>query len=30
MEEWLSVDPASDQEWLPLAQEAIAFVASQR
>lgn len=26
MREWLSLDPASDQDWLPLAREALGFV----
>lgn len=30
MKEWLSVEPASDQEWLSLAREAMAFVAAKR
>jgi hypothetical protein len=30
MKEWLSLDPASELEWLPLAREALAFVASKR
>ena len=29
MKEWLAVDPAAKEEWLPLAREALAFVASQ-
>lgn len=28
MKEWLAVDPASTAEWLPLAREAMEFVAS--
>ncbi len=30
MKEWLAVDPASDGEWVSLAKEAMAFVASHR
>ena len=30
MKEWLSVEPTSEEEWLPLAREAMEFVASQR
>jgi hypothetical protein len=30
MNEWLSLDPASSQEWLALAREALAFVAAAR
>ena len=30
MKEWVTVDPASHQEWLPLAREAMEFVASKR
>jgi TfoX/Sxy family transcriptional regulator of competence genes len=30
MKEWLTVDPASDEPWLPLATEAMEFVASKR
>jgi hypothetical protein len=30
MKEWITVDPTSEVEWLPLAREAMAFVASQR
>ena len=30
MREWLSLDPASDQQWLPLATEALSFVRSGR
>ena len=30
MKEWVSVEPASEEEWLPLAREAMEFVASQR
>lgn len=30
MKEWLSVAPTSDVEWLPLAREAMAFVAAKR
>ena len=29
MKEWLSVDPTSTEDWLPLAREAMEFVASQ-
>jgi hypothetical protein len=28
MREWLSLDPASDQPWLPLAMEALSFARS--
>lgn len=28
MKEWIAIDPASDEEWLLLAREALAFVAS--
>jgi hypothetical protein len=28
MREWLSIDPASDQPWLPLAREALSFARS--
>jgi len=28
MKEWLSIDPASDLDWLALAQEAREFVAA--
>ncbi len=28
MREWLSLDPASDQPWLPLAREALSFAIS--
>ncbi len=28
MREWLSLDPASDQPWLPLAKEALSFARS--
>jgi hypothetical protein len=28
MREWLSLDPASDQPWLPLAREALGFARS--
>jgi len=28
MKEWLALAPASEQEWLPLAREALEFVAS--
>ncbi|MGN6791366.1 MAG: hypothetical protein ACTHJW_03150 [Streptosporangiaceae bacterium] len=28
MREWLSLDPASDQPWLPLAREALSFARS--
>lgn len=30
MKEWLSLDPSSEQEWLALAREALAFVAAGR
>lgn len=30
MKEWFALDPASDAEWLPLAQEALSFVAAKR
>jgi TfoX/Sxy family transcriptional regulator of competence genes len=30
MKEWVSVAPASEEEWLDLAREAMEFVASQR
>jgi TfoX/Sxy family transcriptional regulator of competence genes len=30
MKEWLVLNPTSRQEWLPLAQKAMKFVASQR
>lgn len=30
MKEWLAVSPASEQDWLSLAKEALAFVAAQR
>jgi TfoX/Sxy family transcriptional regulator of competence genes len=30
MKEWLSLDPASSVEWLPLAREALAFVGAQK
>jgi hypothetical protein len=30
MKEWLAVEPTSEAEWLPLAREAMAFVAAQR
>lgn len=30
MKEWLSLDPASELDWLALAREAMAFVASKR
>jgi hypothetical protein len=26
MKEWLAVDPAADEDWLPLAREALKFV----
>lgn len=29
MKEWLSISPAHTAEWLPLAQEALAFVGSR-
>ena len=30
MKEWVTVEPTSEEEWLPLAREAMEFVASQR
>ncbi len=30
MKEWLSVEPTSEEEWLPLAREAMEFVTSKR
>lgn len=30
MKEWVSVEPTSEEEWLPLAREAMEFVASIR
>jgi hypothetical protein len=30
MKEWVSVDPSSEVEWLPLAREAMAFAVSKR
>jgi hypothetical protein len=30
MKEWLSLDPASAQPWLPLAHEALAFARARR
>lgn len=30
MKEWLTLDPASDIDWLSLAREALTFVASSR
>ncbi len=30
MKEWVTVGPTSEEEWLPLAREAMAFVASKR
>jgi hypothetical protein len=30
MKEWVAVEPTSDEDWLPLAREALRFVASQR
>lgn len=29
MKEWVAIAPMSEREWLPLAEEALAFVASQ-
>lgn len=29
MREWLSLDPRSDQEWLPLAHEALGFASGR-
>ncbi len=26
MKEWIAVSPTSEEEWLPLAREALAFV----
>ena len=30
MKEWITIDSTSEEEWLPLAREAMEFVASQR
>ena len=30
MKQWVSVEPTSDEGWLPLAREAMVFVSSQR
>lgn len=30
MKEWLSLEPAAEQAWLPLAREAMEFVAGKR
>jgi TfoX/Sxy family transcriptional regulator of competence genes len=30
MKEWVSIEPTSEEEWLPLAREAMEFVASNR
>ena len=30
MKEWITVEPVSEKEWLPLAKEAMEFVASKR
>jgi TfoX/Sxy family transcriptional regulator of competence genes len=30
MKEWVTIDPASDMDWLSLAREALAFVAAAR
>lgn len=30
MKEWIAIEPTSDVEWLPLAREAMAFVAAKR
>lgn len=30
MKEWLTVEPTSQEEWLPLVEEAMKFVASKR
>ena len=30
MKEWIAIDPTSDVEWLPLAREALAFVAAKQ
>ena len=30
MKEWVTIEPAYEEEWLPLAREAMEFVASQR
>ncbi len=29
MKEWVAIEPTSDEDWLPLAREALRFVASQ-
>jgi len=28
MKEWVAIEPTSDEDWLPLAREAMRFVAS--
>jgi TfoX/Sxy family transcriptional regulator of competence genes len=30
MKEWISLEPTSAEEWLPLAREALSFVATKR
>jgi TfoX/Sxy family transcriptional regulator of competence genes len=30
MKEWVTVEPTSEEQWLPLAREAMEFVASKR
>jgi hypothetical protein len=30
MKEWVAVEPASSENWLPLAREALAFVGAKR
>jgi hypothetical protein len=30
MKEWIAIEPTSDVEWLPLAREALTFVAAKR
>jgi TfoX/Sxy family transcriptional regulator of competence genes len=30
MKEWLTIEPAAEEQWLPLAQEALAFVGAKR
>ena len=30
MKEWVTVEPTSEEEWLPLARDAMEFVASKR
>jgi hypothetical protein len=29
MKEWIAIEPTSEVEWLPLAREALAFVAAK-